>query len=509
MMSPRQDHTMTLLADGRVLVAGGYVGASPLERDGVATAEIYDPATRSFTRTADMVQARAHHAAALLPDGRVLFAGWDKTAIVEIYDPVTRTFSAAGNLLEPQYIHTATLLRSGKVLLGGITRAELYDPRTGRLSMAGPYARRPPPSTYTEFWFPTATVMDDGRVLFIGDVPSQVYDPESDTFTNVVGRDLCDVGLCGMYDHTATRLDDRRVLVTGGRTDEGPHWGVEIAHLFRSGAGSFSLTGKMTRPRLGHIAAKLADGRVLVAGGETGACERSICSYAGISASTELYDPSTESFSPAGDMLQARSGARAVTLASGEVLITGGTVSCVNSACTGPGPEIYRPAASAGPAVAREYYNVLLDHYFVTAAKADGDSIDRGDAGPGWMFTGQAFDVWGFSREGTTEVCRFYGNPRTGADGARLGPNSHYYAIDPAECERMKADPRWIYEGIAFHAVRSQDGTCPATLHPIWRAYNNGPPARDPNHRHSTDLALLESMVTRGWSIEGVAMCVP
>jgi hypothetical protein len=136
----------TLLADGRVLVAGGSTGSTDL-----ASAEIFDPKTGAFSATGPLTVARIYQTATLLADGRVLVAGGggDYTnrlflASAEIFDPKTGTFSATGPMTEARTYHGATLLADGRVLVTGgfgalapLASAEIFDPKTGTFSPTG------------------------------------------------------------------------------------------------------------------------------------------------------------------------------------------------------------------------------------------------------------------------------------------------------------------------------------------------------------------------------------
>jgi len=120
-----------LLSDGRVLVAGGAGNAGVL-----SSAEMYDPATGTWSQTGSMSQARDEHAAVLLPNGRVLatagIAQLDRFSD-ELYDPATGSWSQTGSLGLSRDSHTATLLSDGRVLVAGgqlknnaLSSAELF-----------------------------------------------------------------------------------------------------------------------------------------------------------------------------------------------------------------------------------------------------------------------------------------------------------------------------------------------------------------------------------------------
>ena len=176
MASSRALHTATLLADGKVLVTGGastYHGSKGTVR---ATAEIYDPKTASWRAAAPLSVPRYHHTAVLLSDGRVLIAGgWSFTtnsdpslATAEIYDPATDTWTATGSMAVGRARARMAALRDGRVLVvGGVdpayqvmATAEIYDPATGHWKSTGRLA--------TAVMWPAVAVLRDGRVLVAG-----------------------------------------------------------------------------------------------------------------------------------------------------------------------------------------------------------------------------------------------------------------------------------------------------------------------------------------------------
>ena len=142
----RDSHTATRLADGRVLAVAGTNSGWP-----VASAEIYDPSTGVWTRSAGpLVKPRSLHSATLLGDGKVVIVGgldenFAPVADVEIYNPSSDRFTRVASLSVGRYYHTATLLADGRVLVVGgydaggqpIATAEIFNPSGNSKFSAG------------------------------------------------------------------------------------------------------------------------------------------------------------------------------------------------------------------------------------------------------------------------------------------------------------------------------------------------------------------------------------
>ncbi len=158
-----------------------------------------------------------------------------------------------------------------------------------------------------------------------------------------------------------------------------------------------------------------------------------------------------------------------------------------------------------------EFNNAGLDHFFHTGDAGEIAAIDAGKVGPGWARTGKSFRAVTQpgcpNTSGQTVVYRFNGIPG-------VGPNSHFFTRDRAECSIVNKTAQWSLEGVPFVAsAPNADGTCdlltsvyPAERRvPLYRAWR---PFGDANHRFTTERAVIDAMVAQGWVDEGVAMCV-
>lgn len=328
------------LPDGSVLAAGGGVGSLPL-----SAADIYDPATRTWTPTAPLGHARRGAAIVVLKDGRALVAGGvagaDLLSSVEIYEPGAHRWVAAAPMAIPRLGATLTVLPSGDVLAtGGTTSggeagtgggqaisptasAEIFRPATGTWT--------PTASMATTRFDASATALADGRVLVVGgfggpgvrkagdraQLPplrsAELYDPAVGAFS---GAGVLGEGRAG---HVAIRLEDGSVLVAGG--SGGPDGSVSLgsAERYDPQAGRWTQVGALRQPRTGAAAVVLRGGRVLVEGGER--VEQGVRTSL---ASAELFDPVSGSWKPAGNMACPRSGQGVAALSDGSVVVVAG-----------------------------------------------------------------------------------------------------------------------------------------------------------------------------------------
>src|SRR5215469_8620182 len=145
----RIDHTATLLANGDVLVTGGANNSTGY----LSSAELYNHSTGKWTLTGSMTAPRDGHDAVLLHNGQVLVAGGINASLsqcgtlasAELFNPSTDTWTATGSMTTGRYSFTLTVLPNGEVLAaggtncgnGGLTSAEVYNPSTGQWAATG------------------------------------------------------------------------------------------------------------------------------------------------------------------------------------------------------------------------------------------------------------------------------------------------------------------------------------------------------------------------------------
>ncbi|NRA98175.1 MAG: hypothetical protein HRU14_18430, partial [Planctomycetes bacterium] len=295
-VTPRQGHTLSVLNDGTVLVAGGdepTVGGVLIPRD---TIEIYDPQTQRFTQlTATMAMTRSAHTATNLADGRILIVGGydalsNVTSAAEIFDPATGTSSAVASMSVARTQHTATLMADGRVLVtGGSSKFDLLD-------LLGSLAQ----------------VHDS----------AEIYDPATDTWTSTPGIPGVDDGVAG---HAASLLGNGQVLVTAG-AKVSIVFGIPIpsmtngARRYDPPSNSWVSTASLPGTRVYHAQVTLADGTALIGGGADG--DFVALNFFTV-ATCARYNSSTNSWTSVASLSSARAYLNMV-LANGEVVVIGG-----------------------------------------------------------------------------------------------------------------------------------------------------------------------------------------
>ncbi|MFO1322514.1 MAG: kelch repeat-containing protein [Burkholderiales bacterium] len=335
MVQPRSWHTATRLRDGRVLVAGGFDASG----GSTATSEVYCAVAAGNCATGDVGKFKAvgnlpsksaGHTATLLENGtanpRVLVAGGGNSSS-ELFDPVSNTWVAGGGMSSTRSYHTATPIydASGKVVtvlfVGGADNANKTLNSTVRYDVAsGSFSAGPNLANARERH--TAVTLADGRVLIAGGrvksgssytavAPAEIYNPATNTFATVAS-----MGTGARYSHGAVRLADGRVLVAGG---SGTSTDLATAQIYDPSANTWTTDpGTIGTARRELTLTPAPGDDFLIAGGQNGTTRVK---------TTTIYDP--PSFAAGADMLSARAAHTATPLLDGsgkvvKVLVVGG-----------------------------------------------------------------------------------------------------------------------------------------------------------------------------------------
>lgn len=312
------------LIDGRVLVAGG--GSEALD-----SAELYDPATGTWSPTAAMHDARTYAVAVRLTDGRVLVAGGDdgtnNLASAEIFDPRTGAWTVTGDMNVARNQAFGALLADGRVLVAGAgtdqglkTSAEIFDPAKGTWTPTG--------SLITGRAGPlAATLLDDGRVLVIGGFnadqrSAEIYDPETHGWSSA-GT------LAGQrVDEQTTQVDAQGLVLSIGGTPTG-------AEVFDPATKTWRQTSAMVQRYADRVTSVLLPSNLVlvVGGGRSG----------GQLAGSQLFEAPSQTWIEGPTLVHTTYVRAALMLPNGGVLVIGSTTSGAGGT---PTAELYSPDGS-------------------------------------------------------------------------------------------------------------------------------------------------------------------
>lgn len=275
MATARSSHTQTTMADGRVLITGGFIGASGTNQGTpTASVEIFDPVTGTMSAGPAMSTPRADHRAALLSDGRVLVAGGSSW---QLFDPVSGTWSAAVNLARTRNAHAAVRLDGfdgpgiDAVLLvagsgSGSTTMEIVHPSSGTSTLMGSTLMIGVDDV-------AAASLDGGDVLIVGGQDlsngntiglSYRFTPATDTLANVPSPPS---RAAGIADHAIVSFGRYAAIFGGEQQVSGTDTELNYSAVFDSAIDDWVYTATMNHVHDDFPAVALNDGLVLLVGG--------------------------------------------------------------------------------------------------------------------------------------------------------------------------------------------------------------------------------------------------
>jgi hypothetical protein len=351
---PRVFHTSVLLPNGLILVIGGQTGPSTV----TDSAEFYDPQAMKTIRGPRMATARMKHAAILLPNNKVLVVGGQSDvggtkalASMELYDASTMSFTTAPSLAEPRSGPSLALFKDGavtKVLISG-GLANGLSSRTAELYTVDSNTVAPLPAPMIEDRFDAnAVTLASGSVLIQGGysmlasgprpASSELYDPKTGGFTptpSVVTRAESTLIAIGSDTYVLGGTDGVRTLDSAEKFD-GKAWRVAPANLATS--------------RRGHTVSAVGS-KIFVAGGfQVAPVRSSSTAPVGSSAlaSTEFYGQGQGA-----PLKSARAHHTTTALPSGQIVVIGGedgsSVLASIEVYGAPASSMPSPTGTAGP----------------------------------------------------------------------------------------------------------------------------------------------------------------
>ena len=227
---------------------------------------------------------------------------------------LSNTWQSVGPMTTERAEHTATLLNDGRVLvIGGfkgvgtgftvLDSAEIFNPQTNTFTAVG--------NMTSPRAFHTATLLQDGKVLIAGGVgvdgntalnTVEIFDPAANTFTPISNMNQ------SRFFHTSNLLSNGRVLIAGGID----FLSLKSTEIFNPQAGTFTFGPEMNMPRVHHASTRLNDGRILLVNGLV----------IGSIMSVDIYNPASNIFASATSSAE-QLGLSVTTLSNGKVLIFG------------------------------------------------------------------------------------------------------------------------------------------------------------------------------------------
>jgi N-acetylneuraminic acid mutarotase len=301
----------------------------------------------TWVETGAMSTARGGPGVALLQSGKVLAAGGSSNTVsdltsAEVYDPASGSWGFVTSMTIGRGIPTAVTLQSGKVLVvAGSTpsgtnddSAEVYDP------VANAWTPAANKMSVKRAQLPNAVLLNDGRVLVVGGLASpssanaDLYNPATNSFSAASAMGSARGA------PAAILLPGGKVLVAGGADGSGSP--LSSAEVYNPASNSWANTANsMSSPRIAPTISLLPNGKVLIAGGESQTTPSTA-----VTASADIYDPSTNSFTPAASMHAGRVLGEQTTLGTGQVLVAGGASISGGSTSVLQGAEVYDPATN-------------------------------------------------------------------------------------------------------------------------------------------------------------------